>query len=277
MLVLEVVLHAVKITALVFIMMILVDVIDVRTRGTLKKLIKGGIWRQYTIASALGSTPGCVGSFMNVTLYIHGFLTFGAIVAGMIATSGDEAFVMLAEFPLEALALFAILFLLALPLGWLADRLAGRFHLTPCQDCELHQIHPEESRRGHYLTEHIWRHIVKKHIWKVFLWTLLALLVVQFGLQNLELESLVRENMALVLLLSVLIGLIPQSGPNLIFVMMFADGMIPFSVLLASSISQDGHGMLPLLSYTVRDSVLIKVFKACAALLVGGFVYLLGW
>jgi hypothetical protein len=98
MLILEVVLHALKITALVFVMMVLVDLIDVRTRGTLKKLIRGGIWRQYTIASALGSTPGCVGSFMNVTLYMHGFLTFGAIVAGMVATSGDEAFVMLAEF-----------------------------------------------------------------------------------------------------------------------------------------------------------------------------------
>jgi hypothetical protein len=100
---------------------------------------------------------------------------------------------------------------------------------------------------------------------------------VQLGLQNLGLETFVRENMALVLLLSVLIGLIPESGPNLIFVMMFADGMIPFSVLLASSISQDGHGMLPLLSYTMRDAILIKVFKDCTALLVGGAVYLLGW
>jgi hypothetical protein len=277
MIILDVFLHALKITALVFVMMVLVDVIDVRTRGTLKRLIRGGVWRQYTIASVLGSTPGCMGSFMNVTLYMHGFLTFGAIVAGMVATSGDEAFVMLAEFPLEALALFGILFALALPLGWLADRLARRFNFTPCQDCDLHQIHPEESHPGHYLKEHIWHHILKKHIWKVFLWTLLALLVVQLGLGQLGMESLVRENMALVLLLSVLIGLIPESGPNLIFVMMFADGMVPFSVLLASSISQDGHGMLPLLSYTVRDSVLIKLYKASAALLIGGSVYLLGW
>jgi len=277
MLILDVLQHAVKITALVFVMMVLVDMIDIKTRGMLKKLIRGGAWRQYAIASALGSTPGCVGSFMNVTLYIHGFLSFGAIVAGMIATSGDEAFVMLAAFPLEALALFAILFLLALPLGYLADRLARAFHFTPCQDCELHRIHPEESRRGHYLREHIWRHIVKRHIWKVFLWTFAALFLVQIGLEELGLETFVRENMAVVLLLSVLIGMIPQSGPNLVFVMMFAQGMVPFSVLLASAISQDGHGMLPLLSYTVRDSLLIKLFNALAALIVGGIVYLLGW
>lgn len=99
----------------------------------------------------------------------------------------------------------------------------------------------------------------------------------QLGLRYWELESFVKQNMGLVFFLSVLIGIIPESGPHLIFVMMFAEGLIPFSVLLASSISQDGHGMLPLLSYTVRDTLLIKVFNIGAALLVGGVTYWLGW
>jgi hypothetical protein len=273
----ETIWHAMRITLFVFMMMVAIDYLDVKTRGHFRRLVRGGIWRQYAAASALGSTPGCLGAFMNVTLYIHGFLSFGAIVAGMIATSGDEAFVMLAEFPLEALALFGILFVIAIPFGWLADRLVKTLHIIPCKDCELHQIHPEEADRGHYLREHIWNHILKRHIWKVFLWTTLALLVVQLGLQNLGLEDFVRENMGLVLLLGVLVGLIPESGPHLVFVMMYANGVIPFSVLLASSIAQDGHGMLPLLSYTVRDTVLIKVFNVGAALLVGGIAYWLGW
>jgi hypothetical protein len=83
--------------------------------------------------------------------------------------------------------------------------------------------------------------------------------------------------MGLVLLLSVVIGILPESGPHLVFVMMFASGLIPFSVLLASSIAQDGHGMLPLLSYTIRDSFLIKAFNVAAALLVGGLAYWAGW
>jgi len=83
--------------------------------------------------------------------------------------------------------------------------------------------------------------------------------------------------MGLVLIISVLIGIIPESGPHLIFVMMFANGLIPFSVLLASSITQDGHGMLPLVSYTIRDTLLIKIFNISAALLVGGSTYLIGW
>ncbi len=277
MFIFEIIRQTLQVTILVFLMMIVIDFIDVKTRGHFRRLMKGGSWRQYTVASFLGATPGCVGAFMNVSMYIHGFLSFGAIVAGMIATSGDEAFVMLAKFPMQALLLFGILFVLAIPLGRLSDLLAKLLRIVPCKDCDLHEIHQEENVRGHYLKEHIWKHIVKRHLWRVLLWTFFALLLVQLGLRYWELESFVKQNMGLVLLLSVLIGIIPESGPHLIFVMMFADGLIPFSVLLASSISQDGHGMLPLLSYTVRDTLLIKAFNVGAALLVGGVAYWLGW
>ena len=61
-----------------------------------------------------------------------------------------------------------------------------------------------------------------------------------------------------------------------VFVMMFTQGLIPFSVLLASSIVQDGHGMLPLLSYTVKDSLLIKLFNLVYGTIIGLAFYLLG-
>jgi len=90
--------HALMITFFVFVMMLLIDFIDTISKRKLTNIMQGGLWRQYTLASFLGSTPGCLGAFMNVSLYVHGVISFGAIVGGMIATSGDEAFVMLAEF-----------------------------------------------------------------------------------------------------------------------------------------------------------------------------------
>ena len=83
-------------------------------------------------------------------------------------------------------------------------------------------------------------------------------------------------NMGLVLIISALVGLIPESGPHLVFVMMFASGLIPFSVLLTSSIVQDGHGMIPLFSYTTRDAVLIKLFNLAFGLAIGIPLYLIG-
>ena len=64
-----------------------------------------------------------------------------------------------------------------------------------------------------------------------------------------------------VLLIGALIGIIPESGPHLIFVMMYAQGLVTFSVLFTASFVQDGHGMLPMLSYSIKDAILVKVFN----------------
>jgi len=343
MLAIEVLKHALIITLFVFVMMVLIDYINVMTRGRLSNTVRGGQWRQYFVASFLGATPGCLGAFLNVSFYVHGLLSFGAITAGMIATSGDEAFVMLAMFPDKAIILFGVLFLLAIGSGWLVDKIARVLRIKPCEACQLQQVHSEDiggcrclSREEilpqlrsislprllvllilvlfaiailtgilgpptwnwqriilitllpiaifiavtvpeHYLREHIWDHIVMEHLWRVFLWTFGALLVVDLGLNYWNLESFVRSHMLWVLIIASLVAIVPESGPHLIFVMMFADGLVPFSVLLASSIVQDGHGMLPLLSYTVKDTVLIKLFNLAIGLGLGLIVYTLGW
>lgn len=332
--------HAMMITIFVFVMMIFVDYINVLTQGKMSKVMKGGKFRQYVTASSLGSTPGCLGAFMNVSFYVHGFLSFGAIVGGMIATSGDEAFVMLAMFPDKALLLFGILFVLGIISAYFADTIVHIFKIKTCQECQLSNIHVEEDCRclnwqetighlkkislvrflfltlliififglisgligptewnwvkttfvlllflatfvvitvpEHYLEEHIWEHIAKKHLLQIFLWSFGALLVVNLGMKFWNLEAFVKTHMFWIILLASLISIIPESGPHMIFVMMFAQGLIPFSVLLASSIVQDGHGMLPLLSYTIKDSILIKIFNLIIGLGIGITLYSLG-
>ncbi|MFQ6067581.1 MAG: hypothetical protein ACE5K3_09940 [bacterium] len=52
---------------------------------------------------------------------------------------------------------------------------------------------------------------------------------------------------------------------------------ITLFILLTSSFVQDGHGMLPLFSFTVRDSVLIKLFNLIFGLGVGIIIYSVGW
>jgi hypothetical protein len=46
--------------------------------------------------------------------------------------------------------------------------------------------------------------------------------------------------------------------------------------LLANSISQDGHGMIPLLAESKRSFIAVKTTNLLVALLVGGIAYLLG-
>jgi len=341
--------HALMISFFVFVMMLLVDFIEMASKGRMSGIIKGGPWRQYTLASFLGATPGCLGAFMNVSLYVHGMISFGAIVGGMIATSGDEAFVMLAQFPGTALALFGLLFVFGIVFAWISDRIIPILGITTCESCI--DAHCEECLPGtdiqekigdifrptnllgniqslsfnrvlllvlitsflilittgtrgpttwdwkritfislsictlyiimvcpeHYLESHIWGHIIKKHLSRIFLWTLGSLLFVHWGLALWNLDRFIHEHMLWVLLIGALMGIIPESGPHLIFVMMYAQGLIPFSVLFTTSFVQDGHGMLPLLSYSLKDSVLIKVFNLTFGLAVGGILYAIGY
>ena len=111
-----------QITLLVTIMMMLVDAVNIWSKGKMALLLRGKSQsRQYVVASFIGSIPGCVGGFTNVTLYMHGLVSFGALAGSMIASSGDEAFVMLAMFPGTAIILFLILFVIGIAGGKLTD------------------------------------------------------------------------------------------------------------------------------------------------------------
>ena len=273
----EVIQQTIQVTLLVFFMMTVVDIVNVQTRGRLSALLKHGkSWRQYVVASFIGATPGCMGAFTNVSLYVHGIISFGALAGAMAAASGDEAFVMLAMFPKTAILLFALLFVLGMLTGWLTDILVKKWKITTCQDCKVQQFHPAQEGFLHYVKDHIWSHIIKRHLWRTMLWTFGALLVVEVGVHYWHLENLTSQYTLLLLVAGALFGLIPESGPHLIFVTMFADGLIPFSVLFTSSFVQDGHGMLPMLAYSVGDSMTIKAFNIVFGLTIGLLLYAAG-
>ncbi|EKD30625.1 MAG: hypothetical protein ACD_77C00504G0002 [uncultured bacterium] len=267
-----------QIVLLVFTMMVLVDLINVWTRGKIKVfLAKGKKYRQYIIASFIGSLPGCVGGFTNVSLYIHGIISFGALTGALAAASGDEAFVMLAMFPKTAVFLIALLMVLGVLVGFMVDKTIKKLKIKTCIDCEDQQYHPNKKGVVHYLKEHIWGHIIKLHLWKTALWTFGALFVVEIGLTYFNLQSLSQEYPLTILLIAALMGLIPESGPHMIFVSLFASGLIPFSVLFTSAFVQDGHGMLPMLSYSVKDSIIIKSFNLIFGLSIGLIIYFIGY
>lgn len=333
--------QSLTITLFVFTMMLILDYANVLSKGRINGISKGKHWRQYFVSSFLGSTPGCLGAFLNVSFYVHGLIGFGALVGGMIATSGDEAFVLLAMVPKQALLLFVLLFVFGIVLGWLSDKIAGLLKLKTSEGCSLHTIHNTDECKcfnkqtifqnylkpsflrfiltvgsaivfvavilelfgssnwdwkqitlvilsafslgiigtvpEHFLREHIWKHIIKKHLGSVFLWSLSAIMVVELGFKYLDMEEFVQLHMEWVGLLAVLLAIIPESGPHMIFVILFARGLIPFSILLASSIVQDGHGMLPLLSYSIKDSFFIKAFNLVFGIIIGLAFYLAGF
>ena len=360
--------NAILITGLVVVMMMMIESLNIESKGLVFKGLKNTKFGQVVIASLLGSVPGCMGGFAAVSLYTHRMFSFGALVAMMIASSGDEAFVMLAMIPQQALILFAILFIIAIITGVSIDAIHDRIHSRNCHkhdhsDCGVktectdgyHEAHENSGKRhygwkrmlmfvglavfiaalasgqfGHdhaahsheqehhhehihdnhhedehgidllsedwmnvlfaglsvivlfvllfasdnFVEEHLWNHIVRKHFLTTFAWTFGVLLVLGIGLQYVDIEHWISDNTVLMILLATLIGIIPESGPHMIFVTLFAAGVVPFPVLLASSISQDGHSSIPLLAESRKSFAWAKLIN-CVVALAAGFAAML--
>lgn len=337
----EVLAESLMISGFVFVMMLAIEYVNMCSRGAAQHAICGGRWRQYLIASGLGAIPGCLGAFASVSLYVHGLLSLGALVGCMIATSGDEAFVLLAMNPKMGLFLMAILFVVGLGAAWLTDRLYPNAEWKRKRACGELVVHEHavcglsswrqiagywkqcSAHRGilaiglvlfigavalgelgpkqwnwiritllaasvftvfvvatvpdHFLEQHLWEHVARKHAPRIFVWTFGALLVTHFASSHVGVEQWIQQNPLMLLLVACVLGIIPESGPHLLFVTLFAEGNIPFSILLASSIVQDGHGMLPLLGDSLRAFAVVKAINLAIGLLVGLAVFACGW
>ena len=381
--------NSILITGLVVVMMMMIESLNIESRGLIFKGLSKTRIGQVVIGALLGSIPGCMGGFATVSLYTHRMFSFGALIAMMIASSGDEAFIMLAMIPEQALVLFAVMLVIAVVVGVLVDVLGKRFRFPVQSECndgyvvhskevapeggikechnhcdtdgkerhsarhfdwkriamiiglaifiavlgggqlehshgphetaghelhnchehhdgghECHHTHTEEGTArltnlldekwmhiifaglsvlvllvlifasDHFVQEHLWEHIVKKHLPVIFAWTFGVLLVLGIGLQYIEIDHWISDNTALMILLATLIGIIPESGPHMIFVTLFAAGVVPFPVLLASSISQDGHASIPLLAESRKSFLWAKVIN-CIVALAAGFAAML--
>lgn len=268
--------ETVKIILIVALLMLIIEFLELKFKGKIREKITKRPVNQYVLASLLGAVPGCMDAFFVVSLYVHGLVGFGALTAVMLSTAGDEAFIMLAMIPEKALLIFAICAVLGIFGGFFADKIAKLIGLKTCQPCEI-EIHEEELDFKHFLKEHAYAHVLKKHIPKLFLWIFLTMLAVDFLMKNFDLGSIISSLPVFSLIVfAALVGIIPESGPHLLFLILFSRGLIPLSVLLVNTISQDGHGLLPLLSYSIKDTIYVQIFTTLFALAVGIVLFLIG-
>ncbi len=346
--ILSVVKQSLVITLLVLAMMLIIDYLNVFSKGLWGKGLQRSPWKQVVFGALLGIIPGCMGAYTAVSLYVHNMIGLGALTAAMIATSGDEAFLMFSVIPQKALLLHLFLFGIALAAGFLVNAFfKQKAALQPGKHFDLHDDEPDcicfdpvvlgrQLRQitsvrlfgalalgiaigfvalnlghtehamnqllpdseitahahpawisitflvvlsatlfivltvnDHFLEDHLWKHIVRKHFLRILLWTFFTLLLVHLLNLYFKPGDLIADNLLLVLLIAVLVGIIPESGPHFVFVLLFASGNLPFSILLANSIVQDGHGSLPLLAESRKGFVIVKTINLVVGFIVG--------
>lgn len=362
---LDILKHSLMITAFVLIIMLIIEYVNVSTRGAFQSALKRRGWMQIIIATVLGLVPGCVGTFTVVSLYTHNILSLGALVAALISASGDEAFFMFSMIPETAIKLNLILLVMAIVFGFIVDYVIRRkpnlkryeshlqiheheikhvtFSLSSIKshfasisfprallllgiclfviglltgtldDVHLHaakssatELQHHDVHQGffgfepsgvniiflvvsvlalmliafvpdHFLEQHLWGHIIKKHFLKVLLWTAGALALTAVIINFIDVSAWIHNNLWIILIVAVLIGIIPESGPHMIFISLFMSGTIPFSILMANTIVQDGHGALPLLAESKRSFLLVKTINTVIAFAAGALGLIIGY
>ena len=276
---LDILKESLLITAIVTAMMLLIEYLSYRTEGRLIPLLRRSKLGGVLSAAVLGVIPGCLGGYITVSMYSKRAFSFGALLAMMIASTGDEAFVMLAMYPVTALWIFLGLFALAIVVGLLTEfferrrssdfsRPDGQSGIRPSANSVPVSAGAVSSHNEGKDLKHRMLHTLGEAL-KIFAWAFGVLLVVHIASHYVDLETWVSGNTALMIPLAVLIGLIPQSGPHMVFVTLFAQGIVPLPVLLASCLSQDGHSGLPLLAEDKRSFFRAKGIKCILALAVG--------
>lgn len=72
------------------------------------------------------------------------------------------------------------------------------------------------------------------------------------------------------------IGLIPGCGPQIVTVTLYTEGVIPFSALVAHTLSQDGDALFPVIAMNARAAVWATITTTVPALLTGVIFYAFG-
>ncbi len=95
--------------------------INYKTQGRFVQKLEDSKRIQPIIGAFLGLTPGCGGSIFVMPLYLKGTVSYGTVIATLIATMGDSAFVLISTNPLDYVYVSVISFAAAIICGYLVD------------------------------------------------------------------------------------------------------------------------------------------------------------
>ena len=148
------------VTVFVASMVLLFSWLQYVTAGRFVDVIRTKRRWQPVIGAIMGITPGCGGAIVIMPMYTRGFVSYGTVIATLIATLGDAAFVLIgaaltdSSFVAPAVAVHVISFVTGVTWGYLIDGmsitpqspLGGLLHSSePAKDQEISKLRDSED------------------------------------------------------------------------------------------------------------------------------------
>ena len=111
----------IDVTVFVGAVLMIFGYINYKQAGKLVESIGKSKKAQPFIGALLGLTPGCGGAIFVMPLFPAGVVSFGTVVATLIATMGDSAFVLMSVMPKEYIYVSILSFIVAIIVGYILD------------------------------------------------------------------------------------------------------------------------------------------------------------
>tara|TARA_B000000475_G_scaffold165148_1_gene132913 strand:- start:627 stop:1832 length:1206 start_codon:yes stop_codon:yes gene_type:complete len=115
------------VTVFVAAMVLLFSWLQYITAGRFVDTIRANTRWQPVIGALMGITPGCGGAIVMMPMYARGYVTYGTVIATLIATLGDSAFVLIgaavtdSSFIAPVIAVHLISLVIGICWGYLVD------------------------------------------------------------------------------------------------------------------------------------------------------------
>ncbi len=264
---LEIVLDALKDSALAFAFVFLVHVIisffETQIASFLTKRRKTGV----IFGSLFGLIPQCGTSVLGADLYIKKYISLGTLVAVFLSCS-DEAFIAIltsgSSKTIMILPLIGLKFGIGVLVGIVIDLLYRKQELIEdepvTEDHECHVHHHENTK--------IHKHLVHPliHSLQIFAYIFVINLAIGFIIGfvgEVNFINFMVSSKYLSPLYCSIIGLIPNCASSLLITELYIDGALPFGALLAGLLVNSGLGMMLLLKNIKTAKNVLLIIGIC--------------
>lgn len=231
------------------------------------------------IGALLASIPQCGFSVIATMLYVKRFITLGTLIAVYLATS-DEAIPVLLMYPDKfpvILPVIAIKVGIAILVGHSLD-LIIKPELKKAPD----KIEINETGCCHNKIQSQVQNLLihpLKHTFNIFLFILLINCVLGYSLTMASggIMALFTSNSYLQIIISSVVGLIPNCAISVLIVMLYIKSALSFGALISGLSTNAGLGLLILLknNESIKDSLCIISILLVTSIITGSVIQLL--
>ena len=275
---LDAAIDSLKLIPFLFLTYLLMEYLEHKAGKKTEMLVKrSGKWGPF-LGGVLGVVPQCGFSAAGSNLYAGRVITMGTLIAIYLSTSDEMLPILISEKADPAL-IFKILGLKALigvACGFITDVFISRFverstHMAPATR-DTHIVEICEQEHCNCSDENIFKSAVK-HTLQVLIFIFLISLVINVligfvGEDNFG--SFLAGNNVLGVLLSGLVGLVPNCAASVVITQLYLEGLLGFGAMMSGLLVGAGVGLLVLfrINESLKENLaitgLLYAFGVCA-------------